>query len=129
MWRQSEVTLIREKPVCHGVGETIPELRHTESCTVKSVSQKEFYQAMALGLKPEIRLVLDYADSYHGEKRCRFEGAYYEIMRTYNPETNGVELTLYPENGIARGTVTTETGTAENDSTGEQEVNENAAGV
>ena len=108
MWRQSEVTRIMEKPGCHGVGKVIPDKRHTESCSVRSIGQQEFYQAMAIGLKPEIKLILDHADNYHDEKRCRFEGVYYEIERTYNPQTNELELTLYPENGIARGEVTTD---------------------
>ena len=108
MWRQSEVTLIRERPGCHGVGLPIPEIRRTVRCSVRSIGQKEFYQAMALGLKPEVKLVLDYAANYRGEKRCKFEGVYYEIERTYNPQTNESELTLYPENGIARGTASTD---------------------
>jgi hypothetical protein len=52
--------------------------------------------------------VLDYSENYFGEKRCRFEGRYYRIERTYETETNEIELTLYPENGIARGEVTTD---------------------
>lgn len=103
MWRQSEITLIREKPAAHGVGIPVKEIRHTESCTVKSIGQQEFYQAMGTGLKPEIKIVLDWPDNYCGEKRCKFEGKYYEILRTYEPDTNEFELTLYPESGIARG--------------------------
>lgn len=118
MWRHSEITLIREKPGCHGVGVFPEEERHTVGCTVKSVGQKEFYQAMALGMKPEIRIDLDYGANYRGEKRCRFEGAYYEVMRTYNPEHNGIELTLYPENGVARGTVTTDSEGGSTDAAG-----------
>ena len=108
MWRQSSVTLIMEDPPCRGVGIEPTEKRHTEACTVKSIGQTEFYQAQALGLKPEIKLVLDWAWNYHGEKRCKFEGRYYEILRAYNTKTNEIELTLYPEAGVARGEVTTD---------------------
>lgn len=103
MWRRSEITLIREIPAAHGVGVPVKVRKHTESCTVKSIGQQEFYQAMATGLKPEVKIVLDWPENYCGEKRCRFEGKNYEILRTYESETNEIELTLYPEAGIARG--------------------------
>lgn len=108
MWRRSEVTLIRDVPEARGVGEEPKTLQHTERCTVKSIGQKEHYQARALGLMAGVKLVLDYSENYFGEKRCRFEGRYYRIERTYETETNEIELTLYPENGIARGEVTTD---------------------
>ena len=108
MWRTSEVTLIREIPAARGVGEEPLDQRHTERCTVKSIGMTEHYQARAQGLMEGLKLVLDYAGNYFGEKRCRFEGKYYRIERSYNPETNECELTLYPENGIAVGGVTTD---------------------
>ena len=65
-------------------------------CRVASVGAKEFYQAAATGLKPEIKLVLaDYLD-YKGEKLVRYEDSVYHVLRTYR---NGqeLELTCYSE--------------------------------
>ena len=40
---------------------------------VKSIGQKEFYEAAAVGMKPEIKFVIaDYLD-YHGEQTLRYE--------------------------------------------------------
>ena len=63
----------------------------------KSIGQKEFYQAQAVGLQPEIRLVLaDYLD-YEGEQLVKYaplgqtEEQLYRVLRTYR---DGVELEL-----------------------------------
>lgn len=51
---------------------------------VQSVGQKEFYQAQALGLQPEIKFVLaDYYD-YNGEKLVEWDGKRYSVLRTYS---------------------------------------------
>ena len=64
---------------------------------VKSIGQTEFYQAQAIGLRPEIKFVLaDYLD-YQGEKKLKFQGYNddseneYEIIRTYRTN-NQLEL-------------------------------------
>lgn len=107
MWRRSTVTLIQPNPIPHGAGEDVNERRHTVPCSVKSVGQKEHYLAKGFGLKPEVKLVLDNAHNYHGEKQCCFEGERYEIERSYDPETNETELILYPDSRAAHGTAQT----------------------
>lgn len=64
-----------------------------------SVGQSEFYQAAAVGLKPELKFVLqDYLD-YGGEKRIRYAPfgsdtfREYEVLRTYR-NGNRLELTV-----------------------------------
>lgn len=66
-------------------------------CREASIGQKEFYQAHALGLKPEIKLVLsDYLD-YEGEQLVRYtpagqtEEQLFRVLRTYR---TGLELEL-----------------------------------
>lgn len=60
---------------------------------VKSISQTEFYQAQALGLKPEIKFVIaDFID-YKGEMKLKytpFGGTeqIYDVLRTYRDKTN-----------------------------------------
>jgi SPP1 family predicted phage head-tail adaptor len=63
----------------------------------KSIGQKEFYQAQAVGLQPEITLVLaDYLD-YEGEQYVKYTPLgqtteqLYRVLRTYRA---GVELEL-----------------------------------
>lgn len=56
-----------------------------------SVGQGEFYQAQALGLKPELKFrIADYMD-YEGEKTVKYEDKEYEILRTYR---DGIKLEI-----------------------------------
>lgn len=61
-----------------------------------SIGQKEFYQAHAVGLQPELKFILaDYLD-YDGEPLVEYSGQRYRVLRTYR---NGqeLELTVYRE--------------------------------
>lgn len=64
--------------------------------TLKSITQSEFYQAQAIGLKPEVKFVIaDYLD-YAGEKVVKytpFGGSEeeYRVIRTYR-DGNTLEL-------------------------------------
>lgn len=64
---------------------------------LKSVGQSEFYQAQAVGLKPEIKFVIaDYLD-YAGEKQLKYAPYngpedIYAVIRTYRNE-NELEIT------------------------------------
>lgn len=61
-----------------------------------SISQSEFYQAAATGLKPELRFRLaDYYD-YDGEPIVNYHGERYRVLRTYR-SGQGIELTVYKE--------------------------------
>lgn len=52
-------------------------------CEVSSIGQKEFYQAQAVGLQPEIKFILaDYLD-YSGQLYVEHEGVRYHVLRTY----------------------------------------------
>jgi SPP1 family predicted phage head-tail adaptor len=60
-------------------------------CRLASIGQKEFYQAHAVGLQPEMKFVLaDYLD-YSGEALVEHEGQRYRVLRTYR---DGYELEL-----------------------------------
>ncbi len=69
---------------------------------VKSVGQTEFYQAQAIGLKPEIKFIIaDFAD-YGGEKQLKYKPfggteQTYDILRTYR---NKINLEIVCKRGI-----------------------------
>lgn len=65
-------------------------------CRIKSISQKEFYQAMADGMKPVCTVILPHRNEYSGEKEVELKGVRYSIEKTYEPETcDEIELTVY----------------------------------
>lgn len=70
------------------------EMKNTVFAERKSVRQTEFYQAAAVGFKPEIMLEV-YAFEYGGEELCELDGERYRIYRTFaKPGTDRVELYL-----------------------------------
>ena len=92
------ITLVAEEKQPDEYG----DLQITEStrdifATLKSISQSEFYQAQAAGLKPEVKFVIaDYLD-YEDEKVIRYTpyGAStpeeYRVLRTYR-DGNTLEI-------------------------------------
>ena len=61
-----------------------------------SIGMKEFYQAQAVGLQPELKFVLaDYLD-YEGETLVEYNGQRYRVLRTYRAGQE-LELTVYRE--------------------------------
>lgn len=69
---------------------------------VRSLSQNEFYQAQALGLKPEIKFIIaDFAD-YGGQKQLKytpFGGTeqVYDVLRTFR---NKINLEIVCKRGV-----------------------------
>ena len=69
---------------------------------LKSIGQSEFYQANALGLKPEIKFVLPHYLEYQNEKKIKYQ-AYgemqeeiYTVIRTFR---TGNELEIVCKRG------------------------------
>ena len=62
---------------------------------------QEAYQAMGIGLNPELKVILAHDFEYLGERKCELAGMRYNIIRTYITETDGIELTLQREAGNA----------------------------
>ena len=70
---------------------TVTETSREVFCRLASIGQKEFYQAHAVGLQPEMKFILaDYLD-YSGEALVEHEGQRYRVLRTYR---TGLELEL-----------------------------------
>lgn len=91
------LTLIQQT---HGVDEygdpAIAETRRDVFCRVGSIGQKEFYQAHAVGLQPELKFIIaDYLD-YGNEQLVEHNGQRYRVLRTYRTGLE-LELTVYRE--------------------------------
>lgn len=61
---------------------------------VKSIGQKEFYEAQTVGMKPEIKFVIADFYDYQGEEKLKYTpfqanatAQYYDIIRTYREGT------------------------------------------
>lgn len=58
----------------------------------QSVWSKTFFQAVAVGMKPEIVLIIWKFD-YQGEEYLEYEGIKYKIIKTYEKKDEKLELT------------------------------------
>ena len=101
MLKANVVDLIRENPYAGGVGTKPSETKRTVYCTVKSIGMQEAYQAMGIGLNPELKVCLAHDFEYEGERLCELGGQRYKVIRTYITETDGIELTLQRVEGNA----------------------------
>ena len=61
-------------------------------CTPKSIRMSEAYQALSVGMKPEIR-----QEDYSGQTRVKYGGIVYRILRTYRTGRSKIEHVLYRE--------------------------------
>lgn len=91
------ITLIKKKVDIDSYGDPVViEERREIFAEVKSIGQTEFYQAEAVGLKPEIKFVIaDYFD-YENEKTLEYaqyesDPERYHIIRTYRVD-NTLEI-------------------------------------
>ena len=91
------LTLIQQTQTVDDYGDTVTtETSCQVFCKVGSIGQKEFYQAQAVGLQPELKFVLaDYLD-YEGETLVEHNGQRYRVLRTYRDDQE-LELTVYRE--------------------------------
>lgn len=75
---------------------TVTETKRSVFAELASVGQKEFYQAQAVGLNPELRFKLqDYLD-YNAEQYLEHNDVRYRVLRTYR-NGQSIELTVYRE--------------------------------
>ena len=102
MMKAATVTLIREDPAARGVGTEPRETRRKVFCTVKSIGMQEAYQAMGIGLNPELKVILSHDFEYRGEEICELGQQRYKIIRTYVTEADAIELTLQRIAGNAK---------------------------
>lgn len=91
------ITLVSQSRGVDRFGDpVITETKREVFAEVASVGQKEFYQAHAVGLQPEIKFTLtDYLD-YDGELYVEHDGTRYKVLRTYRDGLR-LEITAYRE--------------------------------
>jgi len=61
---------------------------------VRSIGMKESYEALAVGLKPEMAFVIaDYYD-YNDQEFIEYNLARYKVLRTYRKGSNELEIVV-----------------------------------
>ena len=98
------IKLVTSKKTLDDHGDHVVE--HTERqvlAELMSIGQSEFYQAQAVGLKPELKFKLpDYLE-YQNEKHLKYQGfneteeQLYTVIRTFR---NGNELEIVCKRGV-----------------------------
>lgn len=97
------ITLVSETNTVNEYGDTVKSTNDTICfAELKSIGQSEFYQAEAVGLKPEIKFVIpDYLE-YDNEKVIKYqpfngEEELYTVLRTYRANN---ELEIVCKRGV-----------------------------
>lgn len=98
------ITLVSETRSTDKYGDiTVEKTEKTVFADLRSIGQSEFYQAEAVGLKPELKFVLpDYLE-YNNEKIIKYqpynesEEAEFTVLRTYRA---GNELEIVVKRGV-----------------------------
>lgn len=61
---------------------------------VRSIGMKEKYEALNVGLKPELTFVIaDYYD-YDDQEHIEYNSIRYKVLRTYRKNTNELEIVV-----------------------------------
>lgn len=71
--------------------DTVVETSREVFCHVQSVGMNEKYEALAIGLKPEYKFILEDYYEYEDEEWVEFELKRYRVLRTYR---NGQTLEI-----------------------------------
>ena len=91
------IFLVAKTSTTNNVGDSIQmEVRAMRFAKLKSISQNEFYQAHANGLKPEIKFALPDVLDYEGQEEIIYNNFRYKVLRTFKPEdSNEIEIVCY----------------------------------
>lgn len=97
------ITLIKSTEDTNDMGDPIKVLVKRENifANKKSIKQSEFYQAAAVGLKPEITFEIRSID-YEQELLLEYNNKSFTIIRTYEKENEFIELVCQ---GIVNGVI------------------------
>lgn len=89
------ITLLSYVSETDPAGDTIKTpLRKAVFAELRSVGMKENYQALAVGLKPELVFILaDHLD-YDGQEEVEYNGLTYQVIRTYRKDSDELEMVV-----------------------------------
>ena len=93
MSKAAVIRFVTETRKAHGVHEETQKKRRLVLCTAKRVRQSEYYEAHNAGFRPEYQFDLTVAEDYHGEASLIYEGKEYQVIRTYETDSGGLEIT------------------------------------
>lgn len=68
------------------LNENTTETEREVFCQVSGVVRNEFYQAATAGLRPEWTIRLSDFAEYQGEKKVRYDGEVFSVLRTYRDD-------------------------------------------
>ncbi len=92
MMRADVITLVGESPSSHGLFDTFTPTNTQVFAEVRSVGMRESYEAMSVGLHPEIVFRLNNEADYDGQRQVIWRNVTYKVIRTY-VSGDGIELT------------------------------------
>lgn len=98
MW--NDICLLGEiREITNEIGDLVETIVYEDEvyCNEKSIRASEFYQAQAVGMKPELTLELMIVD-YNKQKYIKYDDGYgeeeYTVLRTYKVSSEKIQLTL-----------------------------------
>lgn len=93
MVRADVIQLITETRSAHGVHESITESARQVFAEIRSVTRAEYYNALNAGIQPSYVFYLTAAADYQQERYVRFNNLRYRVVRTYETQDGGIEIT------------------------------------
>lgn len=81
----------------YGVGRKT-EVSRQVYCDVHSVTQSEFFSGQQSGLKPDLKFTV-FSGDYENETVIEFHNVRYSVYRTYNANSDYIELYAQKEAG------------------------------
>ena len=89
------ITLLTITEAENDIGDLIETISKKEVfAQVRSIGMKENYEALAVGLKPELTFILaDYYD-YDDQEFIEYNTVRYKVLRTYRKTTNELEIVV-----------------------------------
>lgn len=98
MW--NDICLLGEtREITNEIGDLVETIVYEDEvyCNEKSIRASEFYQAQAVGMKPELTLELMIVD-YNKQKYIKYDDGYgeeeYTVLRTYKVSSEKIQLIL-----------------------------------
>lgn len=93
------LTLLKTTYTTDKYGQQIPtQEAHVVFCERHSISRNEFFNAGRNGLNPQFEFTVFKGD-YMGETVCEYDGQSYSIYRTYETDSDYIELYVERKGG------------------------------